>query len=173
MTGPTIATARLRLVPHAPSDLDEMAAVLGDPAVMGPIGVAPATREECWHRLLRYLGHWATVGYGHWTARDASTGTYLGEVGLMDSRRDTDPGFEGTPEVAWAFAPHAQGQGLAAEACAAMLRWADNRGVARTVAMIAPTNTPSIRLAGRLGYGPAGEVAYRDRPALLFARDRP
>lgn len=173
MNGPTLQTSRLVLDPHTPDDLDDAAALYGDAAVMARIGVGPSTREESWHRLLRYIAHWAVMGFGHWTVRDAATGRYLGDVGLMESRRATRPVFEGTPEAAWAFVPAAQGRGYAAEAAAAMLGWADAQGIGRTVAMIAPANEPSIRLAERLGYARAGEVAYRDAALRLFERDAP
>lgn len=170
MTAPTLTTARLLLAPHRPSDLPDMAALFGDPGIAAQIGLAPVDREECWKRLLRYIGHWWTLGYGHWTVRDPATGAFLGEIGLMDSRRASEPSFEGAPEAAWAFTREAQGQGYACEACAAMLAWADAHGLGRTVCIIDHANAPSIRLAERLGYRAAGEVTYRDAPILLFER---
>ncbi|HEX8387973.1 MAG TPA: GNAT family N-acetyltransferase [Sphingomonas sp.] len=173
MTGPTISTPRLTLTPHAASDFDEVAALYGDEGVMARIGVPPSTREESWHRLLRYVGHWSTMGFGHWVVRETTTGRYLGDVGLMESRRATLPSFEGTPEAAWAFATAAQGRGFAREAAAAMLAWADGQGIARTVAIIGPANDASVRLAGRLGYADVGEVAYKGGPLRFFERPRP
>lgn len=172
VTAPTLTTARLTLRPHLPSDLDEMAEMMADPAFAAPIGVPPATREEVWHRLLRYMAHWPVMGFGHWVVRDTASGAYLGDVGLMESRRATSPGFEGTPEAAWGFRPSAHGRGYAREACAAMLGWADEGGIARTVCIIAPGNAPSVRLAERLGYLPAGPMRYRDAPILFFERRR-
>ena len=43
----------------------------------------PATREEAWARLLRYAGHWALLGYGFWLVEDRTTGSFVGEVGVM------------------------------------------------------------------------------------------
>lgn len=166
---PTLTTERLVLTPHVPSDLEEMAVLLADPAVMGPIGAAPSTREQTWHRLLRYIGHWQTLGYGHWVVRDRA-GAYLGDVGLMDSRRATDPGFESVVEAGWLFATAAHGRGYAGEACAAMLAWADAHGIARTVCMIAPENAPSLKLAERLGYGRWAEGTYNGQAMMLLER---
>ena len=166
---PTLTTERLVLTPHRPDDLEDMAALLADPAVMAPIGAAPATREQCWHRLLRYIGHWAVLGYGHWIVRDHA-GVHLGDVGLMDSRRATEPGFEGVVEAGWAFHTAAQGQGYAAEACAAMLAWADAQGIGRTVCMINPGNAPSLRLAQRLGYTRWVEGTYNEEAVTLLER---
>lgn len=170
MIAPTLTTARLTLAAHRPSDLDDMVAMNTDPAFTAQIGVPPQTREEVWHRLLRYIAHWPVMGFGHWVVRETATGAYLGDVGLMESRRATSPSFEGTPEAAWGFRPDVHGQGYAREACAAMLGWADAQGIARTVCIIAAANEPSIRLAGRLGYAPAGEVEYRNAPILFFER---
>lgn len=169
MTGPTLTTARLTLRPYAPADLEDAAAMLGDPAVVATIG-GPFTREEVWNRILRYIGHWQLMGYGSWAVREKATGAYVGDAVLMDSRRATSPNFEGTPEAGWLLNTRFHGRGLAHEAVAAMLRWADAHGLPRTVAMIAPANAPSIALAGKLGYRPAGEVAYKGASSLLFER---
>lgn len=166
---PTLSTDRLILTPPAPDDLADLAALNADPAVMGPIGAAVQTREQSWHRLLRYVGHWQLLGYGHWMVRDAG-GTFLGSVGLMDSRRDSMPSFEGVVEAGWAFLPTAHGQGYAREACAAMLAWADGQGIARTVCIIAPSNASSLRLAGRLGYRNGVEGRYADKAITLLER---
>ena len=143
---PTLSTDRLILTPSEPTDLDDFTALNADPAVVGPIGTVVQTREQSWHRLLRYVGHWHALGYGNWTVRDRA-GAFLGSVGLMDSRRDSVPSFEGAVEAGWAFMPAAHGRGYAREACAAMLAWADARGIARTVCIIAPDNASSLRLS--------------------------
>lgn len=170
MTGLILRTPRLTLRPHAPADLEECAAMWADPLVTEHIGGRPLTREDCWRNIQRYVGHWALFSYGYLTVRDTATGMFLGEVGLMDSRRDTTPSFEGTPEAGWAFAPAAGGRGHAREAVAALLGWADGRGIARTACIIDRANTRSVRLAEAVGYRPLGEITYRDAPTLLFER---
>jgi RimJ/RimL family protein N-acetyltransferase len=170
VTGPTLTTQRLTLRPHTPADLEEVAAMWADPRVTEHIGGRPLTREECWRNIQRYVGHWALLGYGYLAVRETATGVFLGEVGLMDSRRDTQPSFEGVPEAGWAFAPAAGGRGYAREAVAALLGWADGQGIARTVCIIDHANTPSIRLAEAVGFRAAGEVGYRDARTLLFER---
>lgn len=170
MTGPTLRTPRLTLAPHVPADLEEVAAIWADPRVTEHIGGRPLSREECWRNIQRYVGHWTLFPYGYLTVRETATGAFLGEVGLMDSRRDTTPSFEGTPEAGWAFAPAAGGRGYAREAVAALLAWADGRGIARTVCMVDHANTRSIRLAEAVGFHAAGETAYRDAPTRLFER---
>lgn len=169
---PTLRTSRLVLSPPTLEDHAELAAMWSDPAVYAGLQPRPLTREEAWHRLLRYVGHWQLVGYGHWLAREADSGAYVGEVGLMDSRRLSVPDFEGTPEAAWAMLGRAQGRGFAREAVDAMLAWADAQ-FPRTVCIIAPTNAASLRLAARAGYQPWMVGTYRDLPIQFLERSRP
>lgn len=171
-TAPTIVTDRLTLAHHTPADLDDYAAMLADPVVCRHVGGRTFTREETWHRILRYVGHWQILGYGNWIVRETATGRYLGDVALMDSRRATDPVFEGVPEAGWMFTAAAQGRGFAGEAVAAMLDWADGQGMARTVCIIAPDNAASIRLAGHMGYALVAEGLYKADPILVFERRR-
>jgi len=169
MTAPTLTTARLVLTPPATRDHADMVSLWADPAVYEAIVGRIFTPEEVWHRLLRYIGHWQQCGYGHWTVREADSGRYLGEVGIMESRRQTMPDFTGTPEVGWAFLGRAHGHGYAAEALAAVFGWADAR-ITRTVCIIDPANIASLRLAARVGYTIYAEGSYRDRPTRFLER---
>ena len=169
-TAPTIVTDRLTLWHYTPADLDDYAMMLSDPVVCRHVGGRTFTREETWHRILRYVGHWQLLGHGNWAVRDTLTGRYLGDVALMDSRRATDPTFEGVPEAGWMFTVDAHGHGIGGEAVTAMLDWADAQGMARTVCIIAPDNAASIRLAGRMGYARVVEATYKNEPILLFER---
>ena len=144
----------------------------GDPAVYDMIGGKPFSREESWQRLLRYIGHWPTAGYGTWTIRETATSHFVGEIGLMDSRRATEPSFEGTPEAGWALASWAHRRGFAGEALGAMLAWADGASMDRTVCIVAPTNLASIRLASRWGYRTIAQACYRGSTVDLYERVR-
>ncbi|HEU0066984.1 MAG TPA: GNAT family N-acetyltransferase [Sphingomonas sp.] len=169
MRAPILHTERLTLSPPAPADLEDEAVMWADPGVYAMIGGRAFSREEVWHRLLRYIGHWQVCGYGTWIVRETDTGGFAGSVGLMDSRRATEPSYEGTPEAGWAFSPAVHGRGYAREAMAALLGWGDRR-FARTVCIIDPANAPSIRLAEAIGYRPTTRATYRDTPTLLFER---
>lgn len=174
MTGPTTApvleTARLRLRPHRAADFEPMLAMWSDPAVARFIGGRPSTSEETWSRLLRYAGLWPLLGYGYWAAEDRATGGWCGELGFADFRRTIDPPLGEAPEAGWAFSPAVHGRGYAAEALAAALAWADATLGARTVCIIAPENTPSLRLAAKVGYVEAARTTYKDAPTLVFRR---
>ena len=169
---PVLVTRRLTLRAHRIDDLDACAALWAEPAVYRHIGGRPQSREEVWQRVLRYIGHWHAMGYGYWLAHETAGGRLVGELGVMDTRRDTVPSFAGTPEVGWVLTGRAQGQGYAREALDAIFAWLDPR-YARTMCIIDPANAPSIRLAERIGYRFLTEGTYRDAPTNLYERLAP
>jgi RimJ/RimL family protein N-acetyltransferase len=168
---PVLTTAHLTLRGHRSDDLDASSAMWSDPQVTRFIGGRPSTREETWARLLRYVGHWSILGFGYWLVEDRKSGRFVGEVGFADFKREMEPSIEGTPEVGWALARWAHGQGWATEAVQAALSWSDRQlPGGRTVCMIAPENGPSIKLARKCGYAEFGQATYKSQPATLFAR---
>ena len=168
MAAPVLSTDRLVLTGHHPDHLDALAALWADPAVYTMIGGVARSREEVWLRLLRSIGQWQAFGYGSWVFC-APDGTVLGEGGLMDARRAMEPPLT-LPEANWVLSPLAHGRGLAHEAMAAALGWADAQGIARTTCIIDPANAPSLRLAARLGYAPVRDATYKDRPVHVLER---
>jgi RimJ/RimL family protein N-acetyltransferase len=168
---PVLTTERLRLRSHRAADLDALAAMWADASVARHIGGRPATREEAWARLLRYVGHWSLLGFGYWVVEERASGAFVDEVGFGDFKRDIEPSFGDALEAGWALAPSAQGRGYATEAVRAALRWADeDLGRRRTVCLIAPENEPSRRLAARCGFVEFARATYREQPTLLFER---
>ncbi len=168
---PTLETARLRLAGHRLDDFDDSAAMWADPEVTRHIGGRPSTREEAWTRLLRYVGHWALLGYGYWVVRDQASGRFVGEVGFADFHRELEPPFDGAPEIGWALVPWAHGRGLATEAVRAALAWGDQHlGARRTVCMIDPGNAASIRVAQKCDYEEYARTSYKGAPTILFQR---
>jgi RimJ/RimL family protein N-acetyltransferase len=168
---PLLETARLRLRPFEPRDLDAHAASLADPDVVRHLGGNPLTREESWRRMLCGPGLWAMLGYGYWSVERREDGAWLGQLGFADFKRDMSPSIEGVPEMGWIFARHAQGQGFALEAVRAALGWADLVLPASEIAaIISPENAPSIRVAEKAGFGERSEARYRDEIVLLFRR---
>jgi RimJ/RimL family protein N-acetyltransferase len=168
---PVIETERLCMRGHVVSDFDAMAAMWSDPHVTRFIGGKPATREESWARMMRYVGHWALLGYGFWLIEEKATGRFVGEAGFADFKREMEPRFN-APEQGWGLAPWAHGQGFATEAIGAQLRWAESHfGRVPFVCMIAPENAPSIRLAEKHGYREVGRSSYKGEASILFRRE--
>ena len=168
---PAIETERLTMRGHTLADFDECLAMWTDPVVMRYLGGRPLTIEETWARLLRYAGSWALLGFGYWVVRERATGRFVGEVGLADLRRDIVPRLDGVPEAGWVLATWSQGSGYATEAVQAALEWGDtNLGSARTVCIIAPGNTASIRVAEKCGFTEAGHATFRGEDTLVLER---
>lgn len=145
--------------------------MLADAEVMRHLTGAPMAREDAWRRLLQAPGLWAMLGYGYWCVERREDGAYIGQLGFADFKREIDPPIEGLPEMGWLFASGVHGKGYALEGVNAALRWADESLAApEIVAIIAPDNAPSIRLAERAGFVRAEETSYRGDPSLIFRR---
>lgn len=171
---PELLTERTRLRGHRVSDLDSLARMWADEAVVRYISAKPSTRQESWARLLRYVGHWSLLGFGYWAIEDRHTGEYIGELGFADFKRAMTPSLDGIPEAGWLLAPEAQGQGIATEAMTAVLRWADANFIGdRIAAIFDPAHERSIRLAARCGFVVQGEATVAGNRALLMSRRRP
>lgn len=167
---PIIETERLRLRGHRLGDFDDVAAMWATPEVVRFITGKPSTREESWARLLRYPGHWALLGYGFWAIEEKASGRFVGEGGFGNFMREIEPAID-APEQGWALAPWAHGKGYASEAVRAMLAWGETHfGRSDFVCMIAPENTPSLRLAEKLGYREYARAPYKGEPSILLRR---
>jgi RimJ/RimL family protein N-acetyltransferase len=172
-TAPILQTERLVLSGHTLADFDECAALWGDPQVTTHIGGRPSTPEEVWARVLRYAGMWALVGFSYWVVRERKSGRMVGEVGLADFHRDLTPPLD-APEAGWVLATWAHGQGFATEAVRAALSWADaHLAPPRTVCMIAPANTASIRVAEKCGFRERLRTTYKGDDSVIYERLRP
>jgi RimJ/RimL family protein N-acetyltransferase len=169
--GPQIETARLILAQPKLTDFDDSAAMWRAPEVVRYLGGAPFTTEDVWNRLLRYIGHWRAIGFGYWIVRDKADGRFVGEVGFGDYHREVHPAFDRAPEIGWGLAPWAHGKGLASEAAKAAVEWGDaNLNAHRTVCLIHPMNSASIRIGEKLGYSAYAHTTYKDSPVTLYER---
>ncbi|MEV4756955.1 GNAT family N-acetyltransferase [Micromonospora sp. NPDC049559] len=143
----TFVTRRLRLREMTPEDFDLMADLLGDPDVMRHYP-RPKTRDEArrwieWNQQL-----YQERGHGLWAMFLRETGEFVGDCGLTPQRVD---GVEEL-EVGYHVRTALQGRGLATEAASACRDFARNTLRAdRLVAVIAPANVPSQRVAEKLG----------------------
>jgi RimJ/RimL family protein N-acetyltransferase len=140
-------TRRLAFREMTRDDLDDMAALLGDPQVMRYYP-HPKTLEEAlawiaWNQLL-YREH----GVGLWLLTLGATGGFVGDCGLTPQQVDGVTELE----VGYHVRAALQGRGLATEAAAACWDYArDVLGADRLIAIIDPRNRPSQRVAEKLG----------------------
>ncbi len=141
------STPRLAFREMTPDDLDEMAALLGDPEVMRYYP-RPKSRDQAlawiaWNQRL-YREH----GFGLWLLTLHDTGEFVGDCGLTPQQVD------GVAEIEVGYHVRAalQGRGLATEAATACRDYArDVLKVDRLIAIIDPRNRPSQRVAEKLG----------------------
>jgi RimJ/RimL family protein N-acetyltransferase len=188
---PVIETERLRLRGHRLEDFPDSVALWADPLVTRFIGGKPLTEEEVWARVLRYVGHWAWMGFGYWVVEEKSTGRFAGEMGFADWKREIAPSFHGIPELGWVLASRVHGMGYATEAVRAAIAWgtshfdatssaakhsrsahpvASQLSAARMVCIIDPDNTRSIRVAEKCGFKEVQRASYKGEPTILFAQ---
>ncbi len=161
-------TPQLTFREMTPDDLDDMAALLGDPEVMRYYP-RPKTRDEAsawitWNQRL-YRKH----GYGLWLLPLRDTGEFVGDCGLTPQHVDGSTEIEIGYHVRTAF----QGRGLATEAASACRNFArDVLKVERLIAIIDPRNRPSQRVAEKLGLALEGQTDNQGRwpsPQLIYA----
>lgn len=160
-------TPRLRLrcfEPEAELDQRFVIELLNDPAWVANIGKRDVSTREQAAAYLREgpAAMVARQGFGLLMVESAADGTPLGMCGLIkrDNLPDVDVGF--------AFLPPYRAQGYAREAAEAVLGWAGRLGMQRVVAIVTPSNAPSIGLLRRLGFAHEGEVVQNGETLLLF-----
>ena len=169
---PILETERLKLRGHRVDDFVSSAAMWADPEVYRYIGGKPQTEEETWTRLLRYVGHWALLGFGYWVVEEKSTSNFAGEIGFADYKRDLQPSLQGVPEIGWVLASQVHGKGYASEAVRAVVAWGDAHfGSIRTACIIHPENLASIRVAEKCGYRELQRTTYKGKPTMMFVRE--
>lgn len=168
---PTLDTVRLILRPHRIADFADARGLWADPDVVRHVGGAPLDAQAVWFRILRYAGMWSLLGYGMWAIEDRDSGAFLGEAGLLSAQRGLAE-LEGVPEAGWVLGPQAWGRGVATEAMAAILGWADAHLDALSVrCIIDPGNAASIKVAQKLGFAALADTDLGGKPTRLF--DRP
>lgn len=145
MTGPVLNTERLILRPIALEDFPRWAEMMADPDASRFLGgVQPAA--TAWRGFMTMAGAWSLTGIAMFSVIDRDTGLWLGRIGPW--RPEGWPGNE----VGWGLHPDAQGKGYGVEAATATLDYAfDVLGWEDVIHCIDPENTPSQRLAERVG----------------------
>ncbi|MDR0344701.1 MAG: GNAT family N-acetyltransferase [Nocardiopsaceae bacterium] len=162
---PVLTTGRLMLREMTGSDLDDMAALLGDEQVMRYYP-RPKTRDEArawieWNQRL-YREH----GFGLWAVLLRETGEFAGDCGL--TLQHVDGADE--VEVGYHIRAGLQGNGYATEAAAAARDYArDVLGLHRLIAIINPANVPSQRVAAKIGLAPEKHAAVFDAEQVIYA----
>ncbi|HEY4303226.1 MAG TPA: GNAT family N-acetyltransferase [Gemmatimonadaceae bacterium] len=142
---PVLETERLLLRVPALDDLDRWAEMMADPIAAKFIGgVQPKT--VVWRIVMQTVGAWHAAGSSMFSVVEKASGNWIGRVGPWQPL-----GWPGT-EVGWGLHPDAWGKGFAFEAAVASTEFAfDTLGWSEVVHCINPSNTPSQKVAKRLG----------------------
>lgn len=158
-------TVRLRFRRMVPSDLDEVAALLGDPDVMR-FYPAPKSREEAVSWIEWNQKNYAAYGHGLWII-ETHDGVFVGDCGLTIQRVNGEPALE----VGYHVRGVLHGQGLATEAATACRDYArEHTGASDLFAIIHPENLASRRVAEKLGMRPFQEdAAYRNPQRIVYS----
>ena len=163
-----LETDRLKLRMWRESDLDDYAAICADPFVMRYLGGKVFTRDEAWRSMAFFIGHWQLRGYGHWAVEEKSSGRMIGRIGFLNP--EGWPGFE----IGWTLARHAWGKGYATEGARRALQYAFNElDQPHVISLIHPENTPSMKVAERLGEKREGAARIFEWDVLVYGVDRP
>ena len=159
-------TRRLAFGQMTGDDLDDIAALLGDPGVMRYYP-RPKDRDEAlawieWNQRL-----YRQEGFGLWLVTLRATGEFVGDCGL------TPQEIEGTIDIEVGYHVRAdlQGHGYATEAVAACRDYArDVLSAKRLIALPHQDNTPSQRVAEKIGLSRERDAISRSgQPIRIYA----
>jgi RimJ/RimL family protein N-acetyltransferase len=169
---PVIETARLILRGPKPDDFAAYAAMWADPETTRHLGDGTTKSiEESWTSFLRHAGHWQIVGFGSWIAEEKASHRPIGVLGFNERKRARAPDVDGVVELGWMFDRAASGKGYATEALTAVLAWGGQAlGPMRVVAITAPENAASIRVAEKCGFTLFRRGESLGLPRLFFMR---
>jgi RimJ/RimL family protein N-acetyltransferase len=164
----TLETDRLTLRMFREEDLDAYAAMCADPEVMRYLGEGKTlARADAWRQMAMILGHWRLRGFGFWAVEERATGALLGRIGFFQP--EGWPGFE----LGWTLRREAWGHGYATEGARRALRHAfTTMDRAHVISLIYPANTPSIRVAERIGETVERRVELFGHEVLVYGITR-
>jgi RimJ/RimL family protein N-acetyltransferase len=169
-------TERLILRGYSRDDFEAIYRIGADPVITRLMGGPILSRSAAWEKFLRGPAMWPIIGYGMWIVQRRSDGAILGQIGFADFMREMDPPLAEVPEMAWVLGgdgPDGSSleQGYGSEALAAALAWGDaHLGMDKFQCIIAPENTPSLRLAAKFGFAEIRRAALKDEEVVVFER---
>lgn len=147
-----LETERLTVRPWKASDANRAMAIYGAPSVspwLVPALSALDTPAAMRSTLLRWRDddEKGSGSAGHWAIQRRVDAELVGGLSLQYE----PPGGESLT-IAWVLAPSSWGNGYAAEACDALIRWAmHEQGATEVFAILQPDNARAAATAARIG----------------------
>lgn len=168
--GPTFETRRLILRPPIKEDFDEFAALHCDEDTMKFIG-GHMTKAQAWRVFNAFAGDWYLWGFSMFSVVEKASNKWIGRVGTINPY--------GWPEreIGWTIHRDFQGKGYASEAAARAMDFAfDDLGWDKLIHCIDPANTPSQKVAQKLGSKNLGPTRlpppYENMPVDAWGQNR-
>ncbi len=167
---PELLTARLRLRPVCPNDLDALAVMWADPDVTRYLpGGEPFPRQVALEELSYMMEHWQQHGFGSWaiTLKETTPNGFIGycllqylHAGRCGVSEEIAHSVKEV-ELGYALAKPFWGQGYASEAARAVVQFAfEEANLPRLVAAIHPDNAASRHILEGLGMILQPEMNY-------------
>ncbi len=163
------STARLSLAALGEDDWNDFRLMHEDRRVVATLGGLRPVAEvrALFDRLVR---QWSDDGIGWWSARDRSSGDFLGRGGLRRVSVEGEPVIE----VGYGFVADAWGRGLATELATESLLVADQMlELPEVVGITLETNAASRRVLERVGLSLRCTATHAALPHVLYSRLRP
>ena len=159
---------RLRLREFRDSDLDVLAAMVGDDAQMS-FYPRPKTRAEAAAWIRRNRALYATHGFGSWLIELLPLARFAGYCGI----RPLELEQASEVEIGWHVHKHFWNRGIATEAATLACESARTRfGISRLVALVHPDHVASRRVAANIGMRvERTTVLEGDYPAIVYAAE--
>jgi RimJ/RimL family protein N-acetyltransferase len=146
-------------------DTDNLLSIFTDPVAML---YYPSTlkRDGVEALIQRHLNNYQKYGIGIWAATLKESQDFAGLVGLipqdLEGRREI--------EIGYLFLRKYWGRGLATEGAVACRDYGfEKLELERLISLIDPNNTPSIRVAKRIGMKLEREIVKWNKPILVYS----
>ena len=142
-----IETARLRLRPYDPGDLEHAVGLYGDPEVTRFTKLGRLDRAQAEAIFAEHLALWESEGLGLYALTLKDSGAFVGECGFFRVPERPEP------YLRYALLRTHWGQGLAREAAVAVLEEAFGpRALGRVMSVVEARNGASQRIMELLGF---------------------
>lgn len=170
----SLETKRLLLRPFEASDAECAFTWFGDPIVtrFTPRG-SDASIQQARERIVKYKEHQLAYGFSKWIVLDRSTGTPIGDSGLLCTRFFHEFEGDGWIDLGFRFAQPYWGKGLATEAATAWVDAAFNRlNLDRLTAIVHPENAASLRVLAKVNFRESRRDTILGMESIVLIRDK-